>query len=300
VLLLVAFGMTLNWSRVRVGATFFLERLVKKILALVGVGLVSVCHAEDATFPTAILGQGTMDAAFSVVSDSNSSNINFNGNPGRQSLDITVESAQIRYGLGSDWHVGARLAYRSEGVVRTDFSSPPGHFVDTTSEGRQNPSLWASYGFINDKASPFSLSGTVQVSPDTTDKEASSYSGQLVAGWWANRALRLYGGYSATTSRDSNTANSTGIFVGAHKYFSETAALIPRAGYKRYRATDTYSSRTQYQIGLSSRVRLMRNTYILPGITLYRNSSGESKDGLFRRDATANGRVLILEFYHLF
>lgn len=273
---------------------------MKKILALAVVGLGGVCHAEDATFPTAILGQGTMDAAFSVVSDSNSSNINFNGNPGRQSLDITVETAQIRYGLGSDWHVGARLAYRSEGVVRTDFSSPPGHFVDTTSEGRQNPSLWASYGFINDKASPFSLSGTILVTPNTTGKQDSRYSGQLVAGWWSSDTLRLYGGYSVAAGRDRDTADTSGISVGARRYLSETVALIPSAGYTRYRATDTYSSRTQYQIGLSSRVRLMRNTYILPGVMLYRNSSGASKDGLFRRDATANGRVLILEFYHLF
>lgn len=273
---------------------------MKKILALVGIGLASACHAEDNTFPTVILSKGKVDAAFRVVSDSNSSNINFNGNPGRQWLDITAESAQIRYGLGSNWHVGARLAYRSEWIVRTDFSSPPARFVDTTAEGRQNPSLWASYGFINDKASPFSLSGTILVTPKTTGKQDSRYSGQLVAGWWSSDTLRLYGGYSVAAGRDSGTADTSGISVGAHKYLSETVALIPRAGYTRFRMTDTFSSGTQYEIGLSSRVRLMRNTYILPGIALYRNSSGESKDGLFRRDASSNGRALVLEFYHLF
>lgn len=274
---------------------------MNKILASLSIVLATISnvHAENRLFPTDILHQGEVDGAASVDNDTHSSSISFHGNPGSQSTDLTTESAQVRYGLGYNLHIGAALRHNSQGITYTDYSNPSAHFMSTSSEGNQNPSLWAKYGFINDNAKQFSLSGDLKVSPNTTGTP-SLYTGQLTAGWKNNDTLRLYGIFSAAKYRSSNAAGQTGITVGAYKEILKDVTLIPHASLSRIQATNTYSSATQSGMGLSADIQTFRNTYLRPDISLYRNSARNSKDGFFHQDSTGDGIAIGLGVYHLF
>ncbi|MBS4099288.1 MAG: hypothetical protein KGZ83_20955 [Sulfuricella sp.] len=264
----------------------------------VGLATISTGHAENRLFPTDILSPGEMDCIASISRDTHSANLNFKGNAGKTSLDLTKQTGQVRYGLGSNWHIGASLDYRSQAVVRTDYRNPAAHYVDTGSEGWQNPSLWVKYGFIHDSTSPVSLSGALRVTPNATGN-SSTYQGDLTLGWRNSDTLRLYGAFSAMAAAASNQADTVGISVGLHKDISDNVTLAPRAAYFRHGGTSSFSALTQYGVGLSVQVRVDRNTYLLPNMALYRNSSAISQGGL-HEDATRNGKAVRLSLYHLF
>jgi hypothetical protein len=275
--------------------------MIRKIVVSLSISLaaVSCSHADNRLFPTDILRQGEVDVRALVDHDTNSANINFNTNSGRESQDITAESIQARYGLGANLHVGLSLNYRTQDVVHTDYTNPPAHNINTSSQGWQNPTLWATYGIINDTTKPFSMNAELLVRPKMTDN-ASAYSGRLSTGWKSSDTLRLYAAFSLTTNRDPVIADSSSVTAGAYKAVSENVTLIPHASYTRYRATDVFSAQTQYGIGLSSDVLIFRNTYLIPDISLYRNSAGDSKNTTFHRDSSANGRAITLSLYRLF
>jgi hypothetical protein len=274
---------------------------VKKIIAfaLAGISVTSISYAENRLFPTDILNAGEFDANASVEFQSLSYDVRFAGNPGSRSVDISRESVGARYGLGANWHIGASINYDSRHVVRTDFSAPPAHFVNRDSEGTNNPYLWASYGFINDKANPLSLSGQLFVAPNTTHAP-STYGGKLAAGWVSSKTLRFFGVYAKEIASDSGVADKDSISIGAYKDISSTITLVPSARYQRFSSTDTFSSVKQLSVSLAAHVQVSGNTYLIPSITNYRNSSGHSKDGLFQMDSTGNGTAVQLSLYHLF
>lgn len=235
-----------------------------------------------------------------LVRDTHSSNINFRGNPGRSSEERTSETLQIRYGLGSDWHIGLGIPYVSRSSSNTDFTSPPVHYSNTTGKGEQNPSIWATYGIINDKVSPLSLNAQLLISPDTTGDVATSYVGRLTAGWRNSDRLSLYARLSATTFEDSSSRDRYSFSTGAYFALSESLTLVPQAAYVHYVSTNTMSSFDQVDVGLSAHVKLTPNSYLIPGVVFYRNGASSSNDGLFHREATDNGKAFSLGFYHLF
>lgn len=273
---------------------------MKKIIALVGLGLVaiSIAHAENRLFPTDILGRGELDAQLLVGHDTYSGNIDLMGNPGGMAQNHTTQSLEVRYGLGANWHVGAAMHNVSRGVYHSDYTNPPTHFVDTDSEGRQNPSLWAVYGFVNDKANPFSLNGELWVSPNTTGRPGR-YFGRLATGWKSSETLRLYGSLTRTASNDSRVADSIGIGGGAYYVISPSVTLIPSLSYTRNDATGSFSSMTQYSASLSSNIEIYRNTYMMPRFSHIWGSAGDSGDGLFHQ-GTTKGTAIGLGLYHLF
>lgn len=274
---------------------------MKKIIAfaLVGISAASISYAENRLFPTDILNAGEFDANASIEFQSISYDVRYAGIPGSRSVDISRESVGARYGLGANWHIGASIDYDSRYVVRTDYSAPPAHFVNKDSEGTNNPLLWATYGFINDKTNPFSLNGQLFVTPNTT-RTPSTYGGQLATGWRSSKTLKFFGIYRREIANDSDVADKDSISIGAYKDISSNVTLVPSARYVRFSSTDIFSSVKQLSVSLSANVQVSGNTYLIPSITNYRNSSGHSKDGLFQMDSTGNGTVVQLGLYHLF
>lgn len=279
---------------------------MKKFITTILVVLtpLSVSHAENRLFPTDILQQGEWDVSASVQAESYSYDIRASifpgGWSGKRSRDSTEESARIRYGLGGDFHIGAQVDYASRWVSRSDYVAPPAHFVNRSQEGRQNPSFWIKHGFVNDPASRLSLSGELRVSPNTTGKRSSSFLAQMLAGWKVDDALRLYGTLSGRIYNDFETADSRSMNIGAYIRVSNSITLIPQIGNTRWMSTDAMSSIRQNHAGLTLQARLMRNTYLLPQVGIFRNSSAHSKDGVFRQDSANNGRSVGLTLYHLF
>lgn len=280
---------------------FWISAIVKKLLSLVGLTLavMSNAYADDRLFPTDILNKGEVDIRLSIGHDSHSQDINFNGNPGRSSFSQTSEEFQIRYGLGADWHVGMGLSYDSQHVVNEDFRNPAGHFSSRRGEGEQNPVIWASYGMINDAASPLSLSAALVVSPDTTGDAKTSYSGRLTAGWKSDDTLKYYGQLTANF-RDDFGFGGYNIGVGAYKRLSEVLTLIPHAHFSRNESTNIWSSWDQYGVGLSAHVRLSESSYLIPELSFYMNGDRNTNDQLFHVDQSRNGKAFRLGFYHQF
>ncbi|CAN5726363.1 hypothetical protein BH11PSE12_BH11PSE12_17630 [soil metagenome] len=273
---------------------------MKKIVLSLSLGLafISGAYAENRRFPTDILHQGEVDLNALINHQTDSYSINSGTNSGSQSSKYTGEAVSVRYGLGSNWHIGVALSYFSQAIVATDFINPPYHFVSTSSEGRQNPSFSARYGFINDEQSSLSLSGGVNVTPNMTG-HPSTYTASLSGGWQVSKTLKLYSQLSESTSSASNAAASSGLNVGAYNDISENVTLIPTLGYSRSQATNTSSSITQTSIGLSSQIQVCRNTYLIPAMSFSRHSAVDYTSG-YHRDASSNGKILTLNAYHLF
>jgi len=275
---------------------------VKKIIATIGVVLapISFAHADGGVFPTDVLPRGKWDISASASTDSNSYDVRFAGIPGKRTFDMTSESLQLRYGLGSDFHVGAQLNHASRWVTRTDFAAPSAHFVNRSGEGSRNPGFWLKYGLLNDAAKPFSLSGEIQISPNTSGKQSSSVLGLLSAGWQAHEKVRLYGTLSSRAYDDSVDADTHSINVKAYLQFSDRVTFIPQIGHVRAHSTSVMTSYSQNYVGLALQARLLRDTYLIPGVTLYRNTSAHSKDGMFYADGAHDGRAVHLTLLQAF
>jgi hypothetical protein len=273
---------------------------MKKNILFLCFGLAAgpLAHADSRLFPTDILNQGEVDTQVSINHQRNSSDINSLADTGTQSQRLTAESVQGRYGLGGNWQVGASLNYQTEDTAHTDYSSPPAHFVQTSSDRWRNPAFWATYGLINDKTNPFSLNGELLVSPDVTSTP-TSYVARLSSGWRDSDTLRLYATYSAKFVIGSNNADSNSIAIGAYQDISDSVTLIPHASYTRFNATSTFSSQTQYGAGLSADIQIFKGTYLIPDVSFYKNSSRNTKDGLFHADG-ASGTSINLALYHLY
>ena len=272
---------------------------MKKIVMFVGLGFASIlASAENRLFPTDVLNQGELDVRFFLDHQTTSSAVNARGNPGNQSFNLSTQSVLVRYGLGANWHIGASQEYVSNRTAETNYRNPAARILDTSGQGAQNPTLWTTYGFFNDKINPLSLTGEIQLRPKTTE-QAGSYTGQISTGWKSSDSLKLYGRYSTTVTNDAQIAQSNNFSFGAYKEITDRITLIPQLRYSRFNATNTFSSTTQYGIGLSSNIEVSQNTYLTPSVSRYRNSSGNSNDGTFHRDSAA-GSNLSLSLYHLF
>lgn len=272
---------------------------MKRMVLFFGLGFASIlASAENRLFPTDVLNQGELDSRLLLDHQMIPSAVSSKGNPGNQSLNLTTQSVLIRYGLGANWHLGASLDNVSNRTVETNYLNPASRIVNTSGRGTQNPTLLATYGFVNDKSNPLSLTGEIQLRPKTTE-QAGSYTGQISTGWKSSDSLKLYGRYSTTVTNDAQIAQSNNFSFGAYKEITDRITLIPQLRYSRFNATNTFSSTTQYGIGLSSNIEVSQNTYLTPSVSRYRNSSGNSNDGTFHRDSAA-GSNLSLSFYHLF
>lgn len=273
---------------------------MRKILAVAGAVLapLSVSLADGGLVPSDIVPQGRWDASVAVNADSNSYDIRFTADPGRRTSDKTGESLQVRYGLGNDFHVGAQLNHASRWVTRSDYLAPPAHFENRSREGGQNPLIWVKYGFVNDPAGRFLLSGEIQASPNTSGKQPSSYMARLSAAWKADETLLLYGTGSGRVYNGSSFADSSTFTFGLQKRLFDGAVLIPEVGHTRFQPTATYSSVEQKHAALALQLRLTQGIYLIPGVAFYRNTSAHSFDGLFRQGEARDGRNVSLALFY--
>lgn len=260
----------------------------------------NIACAEDRLFPTDILDEGEIDAQISIDYDTHSSKVLSNGDPGRATRTISSESIEVRYGLGSNWHVGINLPYLSKDTTHIDYDRPVVHYTNTGREGAQNPQFWAKYGFIHDRESPWSLSGELLISPDIRSNTATIYEGHLSAGWKADDALRYYGEFTSTYNDKSNDIVTSHIGLGAYKGINEYLTLVPHGGYTRFSSTKSFSSQYQYDAGIAAHIQCSNNTYLIPDLVFYANSSGDSKTVSYHRDFSGIGKSIRISLYHIF
>lgn len=255
----------------------------------------STAYAENRLFPTDVLQQGELDAKASLTHSSQSSSASFDGTKYQSSFESTSESLQVRYGLADNWHIGAGLSHSSSSSSNSDGTT-------WRDNGVSNPVFFAGYSVIKDTTSPWSLSANLSVSPNTTGKFTSRYVGGLTAGFKQSDTLKLYGGLSTSQTEGSRYPDSTEINIGAFKNLSEKITLIPSAYLSRVDSTTgiIVAPRYTYGIGLTSNIEIKRNTYLIPNISFYGQSSAHSKDGLFRVDSNFDGVNFGVSLYHLF
>lgn len=261
-------------------------------------------YAENKLFPTDILDENQLDAQIGVKHDSGSRYVTSNGNVGTQHHDTTTEDIGIRYGLGGHWQITADIPFASEKTTKTDYSKPVAHFVNTAFRGSQDPIFGVNYGFIDEPESALSLTGGVAVSPNITNKYGSEYFATVALGYKANESLKYYAeinGRLVDRERSGNLINpdSIGIAVGAYKDVYENITLIPHVSLTEFESTSTYSSYSQFDVGLASHIQIVKNTYLIHNPTYYSNDSSDAKNGSFHA-SSSNGRAFNIELYHLF
>lgn len=278
-----------------------MSAIVKNLLSLAGLAfaLLSNAYAGDRLFPTDILSEGEVDIRFSVARDTRSEDFTFNGSSGRSSMSQTSENIQVRYGLGSQWHIGMTVLHDSHRVANSDFNNSPTHYSNRNGKGEQNPLIWASYGIINDNASPLSLSAQIVIRPDTTGDAKTSYTGRLTAGWTSSDALKYYGQLAASF-RDDLGFDGYIVGAGAYRRLSDVLTLVPEAYFSRSERTDVMSLWDQYGIGLSAQFRFAKNSYLIPALGFYINGERNSNDRLYHANESRSGKVFRLGIHHQF
>jgi len=256
-------------------------------------------QGENRLFPTDILEKGEADIAFGVGWQHTFRSITDNGVSGTQKLDFTSEHIQFRYGLGESWHVGLALNDNSTYEVHTNFDNGQ-NFLSTRYQGQQNPALWAKYGFVKDKNSPFSLSGEFLVSPNTTDNDTGgTETVALYGGLDYGNGLKGYAEYRGDFPRDHKFSRVHSISVGAYKTETENFTLVADVHYSRFEATDLDTALQQYGVGLAALLQVGHNSYVYPRVAVYQNTSRDTTDGTVHWGGS-QGKVLSVSLYHLF
>lgn len=205
----------------------------------------------------------------------------------------------LRYGLGGNWQIGMAIPYASQNTIRVDYDSPSVHYANDF-KGAENPLLWATYGFIQDENSRFSLNGELAVTPDTTGKLTNGYSAKLISGYRSSKNLKLYSTLSRTEYKSANVSDKYTFSVGAFWKITESITLVPHAQLTSFESTRSLTAANRQAVGLSAIIQVDRNTYLTPYIDRYAHSSYESKDRVLHVDSTDNGKVIGLSLYHLF
>lgn len=256
-------------------------------------------QAAERLFPAAILEKGEADISL-FVGQARSSNAfhTRSGWSGTQKLDQTSEEIQFRYGLGESWHVGLALHNNSAYEFHTNYDKGPS-FLSTQYQGQRNPELWAKYGFVNDLNSPFSLSGTLKVRPNTTDNGTGSEIASLVGGWNFGDGLKGYTGYTGYFPQDHKNSRAHTISIGAFKTITNNLTLTPEISYGKFEASDSETATQRLHAGLLATVKTGHNTFVRPGASIYQYASHDSKDGT-RHWGEVHRKALSVSLYHLF
>lgn len=255
--------------------------------------------AEHRQFPTAILNAGEIDAKLGLLrGHATNSFQTASGAYANQTLDQSIEQIEVRYGLGSRWHIGLALRNDPNYAARTNYDNGPS-FLSSRNAGQQNPEIWAKYGFIDDRNSPYSFSGELRIVPNTTDRGSAHEEGRLVGGRDFGSGLRSYVAYSVTFPHDPTYSQVHTVTAGVFKTLTDRITIIPNIAYNRFAADDIAAATHQYGAALSALVHIERNTYVRPGVAIYRVAAHERRDGAARWGA-AHGHSLSISLYHLF
>lgn len=275
---------------------------MKKALGWPGLALLlaaSPAHAEDYVFPTDILGRGTLDFAFIVRHDANTTGLRTRTNHGQQTLDLVNESLQLRYGLGGHAYLGALFSWNSHHSLVTDYFHPRIHRTNNANSGQQNPDFWLSYGLIDKPENPFALTLELRLSPNTTG-DPSAYGGKLSAGWTSSEKLRFFAALGATTHPDSSIPGASSLSAGIYRKVSENLTLTLQSSRTIHAASDNWTAWQQHNLGLSANIRLSSRLYLVPNIVFYRNDGSASRTSSLRREATNDGRMESLAVHYQF
>jgi hypothetical protein len=256
-------------------------------------------YAENKLFPTDILDENQVDAQIGVNHDTGSRYVTSNGNFGSQRHATTTEEIGVRYGLGGHWQITADIPFDSENTTKTDYSKPVAHFVNTKYRGSQDPTFGVKYGFIDEPESAWSLSGRVAVSPNITNKYGTEYLATIAAGYKVSESLKYFAEINGGLLDRETNPDHIGVALGAYKDVYENITLIPHVSLTEFESTSTYSSYSQFDIGLASHIQIVKNTYLIPNATYFSNDSSDAKNGSFHA-SSSNGRAFNIELYHLF
>lgn len=258
----------------------------------------SLAQAENKMFPTDILDDGQADVFVRAQYEKASRNLYFSNVKGRQTESFTGESASVGYGLGRGWEIRASASYVSRDDIKTKFSNGD-RFIDNDGEGKSNPNFSATYGIINEKSNPFSLSASFSFSPDTTHT-TRTHSAGLAAGWRKSDTLRLYTTLSMTDRADRDYMDDVRMQIGAYYEISPKITIIPYVGYSKWFGNEHASSTSDHYFGIGTHAQLLKNTYLTAFVANYSYSSLNRKDVPLHYDSTRDGVLVNVGLYHLF
>lgn len=274
---------------------------MKKICQAAALTLIlgaTVAHADQRLFPTDILNEGEVDLFLGTAHSWYSRPVQWRGQPGTQKFDGNGQTIEGRYGLGSDWHIGASIHYTSTSKVQTHYQGNSFTFLNTSGDGLGNPHLFAKYAFVGGNDAPFSLTGVLGVTPQTTGDSPTAFDGVITGGWSLGNGLKLYSTYEAVHRNTSRYGVTQVVSAGAHQALGEELTLTAGIQATRGGAGDVYTAYHNHGFSVSAIVRVLPNTYLVPAFDLTHREGNSTQDGLMHWGAT-DAKGVALRLYHL-
>jgi hypothetical protein len=286
---------------------------MKKSFVLI-LGLAATCPvlaADNYLFPTDIVDEGRIDlqAGISKSTYSHSYDIDAHGKTGygEEKLRSVGENIELRYGLGSDTHLGLGLPYES--FSRREWNATPGsvmHFgvAHQDMNGNENLQLWVKHRFIEGIDSPLSLTATVGIKANTANKHRTGAWADATVGWKWSDQLRGYVSYEADISDQDELPDRHTMQAGLHEQVSERLTLVPKVYFFHAESASRYSATTLHATngfgaGLFAQWQALPSTYVIPSVG-YSHLDGYRDGPYLTYGDSNNGKTVSLTLYHLF
>jgi hypothetical protein len=250
--------------------------------------------AADYSFATDIVPGGQADAALVASYFSLKRSLTVPGFQLEQEYTVVEEAAQLRVGLGGQWHVGAAFAYDSTNKLCYSYQGNC-YFTYTGNEGYQNLDVWVKRRLVDDGG--FSVSALVGVEPNTSGKYAGAYYGELDLGWSVTPSSRVFVEYEPYISDASSYRNSHGIAAGAW-FVGEPWTLAPTLHYRYYEKTGSVSSESAVIASVGLRAHVAADTYLTPGVSY--GWYGPVDSGVAHFNVSDYAWSVGLSLYHVF
>lgn len=267
-------------------------------------------QADNYLFPTDVVPKGDLDvqAQVSYLEYNQDVDADISGLPLRATGKVEVLGAgvRVRYGVGSNWHIGASLPYAdTESYFRTRAGSA--FIVDsskTRSTNTGNALLFAKYRFNLPESSPYTLSTTATLAANTANNNYTSLETTVTAGYLFNDKMRAYAELSATFYDVDSAGNNEKLGMGLFYKFDPNLTFVPKYKLTHIHKVDTggftLATASYIQsIGLEAQISLSPKTYLIPYFGL--EFIGESKNdfGIKTQDSE-DGKNISISLYHLF
>jgi hypothetical protein len=281
--------------------------------AVIGVALAistTFAQADNYLFPTDVLPKGNLDvqAQFSYLEYDQDVDADIAGLPLRATIktEVTGKSIRVRYGVGSNWHIGAILPYTDVESYATTRSGSA--FIIDGSKSRStntsNALLFAKHQFDLPELSPYTLAATAILLANTANNGYTGVETSVSAGYLLNDKARAYADLSATFYDIDSVANNEELNIGLFYKFDPNLTFVPQYKLKHIHKLDAQGvtflkDRYIQSIGIEAQIPLTPKTYLLPyfGLEFF----GESKNDFGIKTQDSNeGKRLAISLYHLF
>ena len=284
--------------------------LVKIAIGMVLATSAMHAQAENYLFSTDVLPEGDIDvqAQFSFLEYDQDEDATIFGLPLRATgkNEITNTNIRVRYGIGSNWHIGATLPHtNSESHYTTRSGSA---FIiggdKTRSTYTGNALLFAKYQFNLPEASPYTLSAGVSLAANTANNGYTGLETFLSAGYLLNNKARAYADLSTTFYDLATAANNEKLGIGVFYQFDPNLIFVPK--YKLMHIHKVHAggltlatSRYVQSMGLEAQIRLATKIYLIPYFGFEYIGGSKNDFGMKTHDSD-DGKNVSISLYHLF